>query len=141
MRTPGLLRVFGAENEHPFGVWTYSTPEPLEAVLRKGHFRGWHGRLQLGDLVICGASQGPGPWNDQKRDVRRALLMVSSKASDGLEVRLLQDWGTPEGPALPAPSERPPARPARRSLPALQPEPGHRPRRRPRRMGDVAWRG
>ncbi|MEK0083050.1 hypothetical protein [Benzoatithermus flavus] len=100
-RTEGLMRVFGAENDYPFGVWTYSTPEPLEAVLRKGYFKGWHGRLRLGDLVLCGTSQSVHPWDESKRDVRRSLLMVSSKALDGIEVRLLQDWGTPEGPPLP----------------------------------------
>lgn len=100
-RAEALVPAFAAHNEHPFGVWAYSTPEPLEAVLAKGYFKGCHSRLRLGDLVFCGVAQGDRYRRDSKRDQRRCLLMVSSLALDGIEVRLLQDWGTPDGPALP----------------------------------------
>jgi hypothetical protein len=97
----GLLRVFGAGTVCPFGFWVYATPDPLEEVLAKGYFKNCYRELVLGDLVLCGTDQASYLGRDRKRDQRRSLLMVSAKPLDGIEVRLLQDWGTPDGPRLP----------------------------------------
>lgn len=134
-RAEALVPAFAAHNEHPFGVWAYSTPEPLEAVLAKGYFKGCHSRLRLGDLVFCGVAQGGRYQRDSKRDQRRCLLMVSSLALDGIEVRLLQDWGTPDGPALPpgpvAVAAAAPVEAATAKGPTSEVKPGARRRRAP----------
>jgi len=109
VRVDDLLRVFGAENDKPFNVWTYSTLDGLAEVLTKGYFRRCHRELRLGDLIFCGTDQSADHTEiHTKRDRRRCLLMVTSVAAEGIEVRLVQDWGSPEAApeARPAPRKR-----------------------------------
>jgi hypothetical protein len=107
VRVDDLLRVFGAENDKPFNVWTYSTLDGLAEVLAKGYFRRCHRELRLGDLIFCGTDQPADHTEiETKRDRRRCLLMVTSVAAEGIEVRLVQDWGSPEAAPEPGPAPR-----------------------------------
>jgi hypothetical protein len=148
LRIEHLQRGFGAENEHPFTLWTYSTTDPLPEVLAKGYFQRASSQLRLGDLILCGAGQPSSRFDlFGTRDRRRCLLMVVRLERAGIETRLVQDWGSPDTP---------PARPGWRPDGAagtasgggrrLGPH-GRKPRRngrrvrRPVRLGKRAWRG
>jgi hypothetical protein len=148
LRIELLQRGFGAENEHPFTVWTYSTTDPLPEVLAKDYFRRALSQLRLGDLILCGAGQPSSRFDlFGARDRRHCLLMVVRLEMAGIETRLVQDWGSPATP---------PARPGRRPGGAvgtapgggrrLGPvcRPGRKGRRRVRRqllLGKSSWRG
>jgi len=129
-----LGRAFAAETEHMFTVWTLATPEPLAAVLAPGYFMRCLSRFRLGDLVVCATRQpstAPQVPPDANPDRQRCLLMVTRLAWDGVEVRLVQDWGSPlAAPAVPTPARKP-----RRSGLGWADAAICRPRAR------VAWRG
>ena len=96
-----LGRAFASETEHGFTVWTLATPEPLAAVLAPGYFLRCLSRFRLGDLVLCAARQpstAPHVPPDANPDRQRCLLMVTRLAWDGVEVRVVQDWGSPLAP-------------------------------------------
>jgi hypothetical protein len=156
-RAEHLNRAFGAENEHAFTAWAFATPDPLAAVLGKGYFRGCRRRFRPGDLVFCATGQpgaaAPEIMADGQNDRQRALLLVTSLTLDGIEVRLVQDWGSPGAVPEVAPASRPedglgrpaparpvapaepaaPARPRRAALPLPSAEPGRHPARGRRR--------
>ena len=110
-----LGRAFTAENDYQFTVWTLATPDPLERVLEAGYFMCCRSRLRLGDLLLCATSQPPprvaAPREPQSQ--RRSLLMVTRLEPRAVEVRLVQDWGTPvkapapEQPRVPPVKRRP----------------------------------
>ena len=107
-----LGRAFTAENDYQFTVWTLATPDPLERVLEAGYFMCCRSRLRLGDLLLCATSQPPprvvAPREPKSQ--RRSMLMVTRLEPRAVEVRLVQDWGTPaQAPAVeraPAPERR-----------------------------------
>jgi hypothetical protein len=159
-RAEHLNRAFGAENEHAFTAWAFATPDPLAAVLAKGYFRGCRRQFRPGDLVFCATGQPGGAAEipaDGQGERRRSLLLVTSLMVDGIEVRLVQDWGSPgaapdavaafrpeERTEQPAPAEpMAPARPRRRvalplPLPLPSAEPGRVPARGRRRQKEQA---
>jgi hypothetical protein len=141
-----LGRAFAAETEHAFTVWTLATPEPLAAVLAPGYFTRCLSRFRLGDLVLCGARQpstAPSvPW-DANPDRQRCLLMVTRLAWDGVEVRVVQDWGSPLAPAAMV-RAREGARAGKRWRPGVtgwSDAGGSGQRPRSRRLARAMWRG
>ena len=110
-----LGRAFTAETEHQFTVWWLATPDPLERVLAPGYFTRCLSRFRLGDLLVCATSQPADrltqPLEPASR--RRSMLMVTRLEPRAVEVRMVQDWGTPV--AAPA-AAQPPAPRARRRL-------------------------
>ena len=101
-----LGRAFAAETEHQFTVWTLATPDPLERVLEPGYFARCFSRFRPGDLLICATSQPPprAASRPEPGSRRRAVLMVTRHEPGAVEVRMVQDWGSP---ALPPSTERP----------------------------------
>jgi hypothetical protein len=96
----GLRDAFEAQGELGFMYWTYASNDPLAEVLKPDYFLMMRDRLRVGDLMLVGTNpraQGS-PWRNRTGEIRRALLMVSAVDRGGaVRVRLVQDYGTPEG--------------------------------------------
>jgi len=102
-----LGRAFTAETEHQFTVWTLATPDPLERVLAPGYFAPCLSRFRLGDLLMCATSQPADRFAQplEPASRRRSMLMVTRLEPRAVEVRMVQDWGTPvtaPAPVLPS---------------------------------------
>ena len=103
-RPSDLQEAFFVPGTHAYRVWGYGTLDALEELLRPGYFVGT--LLRPGELIYVnarqrkkasGPAQEPGPG-----DVHMALLMVAKAAERGgarsaPSVRLVQDFGCPEG--------------------------------------------
>ena len=107
-----LGRAFTAETERQFTVWTLATPDPLEQVLAPGYFARCLSRFRLGDLLVCATSQPADrfaqPFEPASR--RRSMLMVTRLEPRAVEVRMVQDWGTPVAAPLAVQAPAPRAR-------------------------------
>ena len=118
-----LQEAFLVPGTHNFRVWGYGTLDALEEVLRPGYFAAASSLLQPGQLIYVSArrrKRARGPVRDQgPGEVHMALVMVARAAERGgarsaPSVRLVQDFGCPEGlpqptiaPAAPAPAAAP----------------------------------
>jgi len=98
-RPSDLQEAFFVPGYHAYRVWGYGTLDELEDVLRPGYFGGT--LLQPGELIYVSARRrkraDPAPG-----DIHMALLMVAEAAERGAArsapaVRLVQDFGCPEG--------------------------------------------
>jgi hypothetical protein len=101
-----LQEAFFVPGTHAFRVYGYGTADALEEVLRPGYFAAAGTLLQPGELIYVSArrhgasspARGPG-----RADVHMALVMVTRaaerSAGRGAVVRLVQDFGCPDGPA------------------------------------------
>lgn len=94
----GFTLGFQAPAEIVLNYWVYSCLDPMEEILRPQYFRPVRGMLRTGDLILCGTGTRPrGPAEAQPAPMRRFLLMVAHADNDRVSVRLVQDYGTPEG--------------------------------------------
>jgi hypothetical protein len=119
-KSNGLRDAFEGQGEAAFMAWTYTSHDPLEAILGCGYFNKV-GRLAVGDLVYVASQPRPAnsPWvtQHQGQETRRALLMVRGRDAAGqMVMRLVQDYGRPDDPDAPLvvprkPRGRPKARP------------------------------
>jgi hypothetical protein len=120
-----LQEAFFVPGTHDFRVWGYGTVDALEEVLRPGYFAAASSLLQPGQLIYVSArrrKRARGPAQDQgPGEVHMALLMVAKAAERGgarsaPAVRLVQDFGCPEGIAQPtlATAAPAPAEPVKR---------------------------
>ena len=125
-RRSDLQEAFFVPGTHAFRVYGYGTSDALEEVLRPGYFAAAGALLRPGELIYVSARRslnGAGPG-----DVHMAVVMVVRPAERGASsVRLVQDFGCPDGPAAalePAPA------PIHAAAPAM-PAPAKRGRGRP----------
>ncbi len=112
-----LAYAFEAQGELGFTYWTYATSDGLADVLKPDYFATMCRRMRVGDMILVGTRPRPAldPWISKGHETRRALLMVSEVDPGGrVRVRLVQDYGRPEGPdAAMAEAPRKRGRPAK----------------------------
>ena len=86
-----------------FRVWGYGTIDPLDEVLREGYFEAARGILCPGELIYVSRhpqTQTDGPEGEA---TRVALVMVRRSERGAASVRLVQDFGGPDGPSTSLP--------------------------------------
>jgi len=113
-RRSDLQEAFFVAGTYGFRVWGYGTIDPLDEVLREGYFDAARGILCPGELMYVSMhpqTQTDGPEGEA---TRVALVMVRHGERGAASVRLVQDFGGPDGPStsLPiAPAKRGRGRP------------------------------
>jgi hypothetical protein len=113
-RRSDLQEAFFVAGTYGFRVWGYGTIDPLDEVLREGYFDAARGILCPGELMYVSKhpqTQTDGPEGEA---TRVALVMVRHGERGAASVRLVQDFGGPDGPStsLPiAPAKRGRGRP------------------------------
>jgi hypothetical protein len=97
-RRSDLQEAFFVPGTYAFRVWGYGTSDPLEEVLAPNYFKA-AGELRPGELIYVSTTPEPvhagGPENGE---VRVALVMVRGAQRGTPSVRLVQDFGGPDGP-------------------------------------------
>ena len=114
-RPSDLQEAFFVPGTHAYRVWGYGTLDALEEVLRPGYFVGT--LLRPGELIYVSARRRKRACDPAPGDVHMALLMVAKAAERGgarsaPAVRLVQDFGCPEGPVALATAAAMPRAPA-----------------------------
>jgi hypothetical protein len=102
-----LQEAFFVPGTQPFRVYGFGTADTLEEVLGPGYFAPAGSLLQPGQLIYVSARRRKRTSDPAPGEIHMALLMVAKAAERGgarsaPSVRLVQDFGCPEGIAQPS---------------------------------------
>ncbi len=97
-RRHDLQEAFFIPGTYDFRVWGYGTTDTLEEMLRPNYLQGARSLVHLGDLIYVSTRPGRDPVDGREvGETRAALVMVSGWHNGDASLRLVQDFGRPEG--------------------------------------------
>jgi hypothetical protein len=102
-RRQDLQIAFSVPGTDSFTVWGYGTTDTLEEVLTPNYLQHGGALVELGDLIYIRTRPRRDPVDGrQVGELRTALVMVSGVERGRPSLRLVQDFGTPDGEGCPA---------------------------------------
>jgi hypothetical protein len=114
-RRSDLQEAFFVPGTQAFRVYGHGTADALAEVLRPGYFAAAGTLVQPGELIYVSARRRDGNAPDE---VHMALVMVVRDAGRGTSsVRLVQDFGSPDAPAVALAAAEAPAAPPLQAAP------------------------